>query len=98
MKVISHKKDLKYYNKEAHNSDDEKELVENFIKYVVDKKSFSKKHGIDKKKLQETLKYIVNIEAGSNMLKVITAKYMRRYNTISDFLLENKWIKKNMPS
>ena len=88
MKVISHRKDIDYYNNNAMNSEDRVELVSKFVEYVVHEHSIMD----DKKKkyLQNKLGSIARTVAGKNMLKSITANYMRKYDSLKQFYIDNK--------
>ena len=86
MKVISHEEDIKYY-------DDHKgyDLVEDFMKYVLNVDSYDKEYGVDEDKVKCMLgDRIAVTKAGEAALKVITANYMREYDRIKQFCEKHK--------
>ena len=92
MKVISHEKDIGYYNGKAKclDSADAKALVENFMAYVLDGHSY-KENEVSEKAIQSILdQQIAVTKSGRGMLKVITANYMREYDRIGEFCKANK--------
>ncbi|MBR1844004.1 MAG: hypothetical protein IJ793_04005 [Opitutales bacterium] len=85
VKVISHEEDIKYYNEHK-----EYDLVEDFMKYVVDVDSW-KDSNVSSEDVQTILSNCVaNTRAGKAMLKVITANYMREYDRIKQFYEKHK--------
>ena len=95
MKVISHEKDIGYYNGKAKYLDNEdaearKELIENFMAYVLDGNSY-KKDEVSEGGIRKILdRRIAVTKSGRGMLKVITANYMREYDRIREFCETNK--------
>ncbi len=87
IKVISHKDDIDYYDSKVTNKDDRKELAEKFVEYVIRASSFEK---ISKDTLNARLQVIAESTSGMNMLKVITANYMREYDLLEEFFKKNK--------
>ena len=95
MKVISHEKDIQYYNgKEKHldsaDAEARGELVGNFMAYVLDGNSY-KENEVSEKAIQMILdQQIAATKSGRGMLKVIMANYMREYDRIREFCETNK--------
>ena len=90
MKVISHEKDIGYYNEKAKCIKRQRELVKNFMAYVLDGNSY-KENEVSGKAIQKILdQQIAATKSGRGMLKVITANYMREYDRIGEFCETNK--------
>ena len=92
MRVISHEKDIGYYNGKAKYFDSEanKALVNNFMAYVLDGNSY-KGDGVSEEGVREILDRRITVtKSGRGMLKVITANYMREYDRIGKFCKTNK--------
>ena len=92
MEVISHEKDIGYYNDKAKclDSTDTKALVRNFMAYVLDDNSY-KGDEVSENAIREILdERIAVTKSGRGMLKVITANYMREYDRIGKFCEANK--------
>ena len=89
MKVISHRKDIEYYNRMAKNPNDTKELVEKFVNYVINEASFTDGDcGISKDYILAALHCMTKTRVGRAALKVITANYMRECGWYKKFLSE----------
>ena len=90
MEVISHEKDIGYYNDKAKDSTDTEALVRNFMAYVLDDNSY-KGDEVSENAIREILdERIAVTKSGRGMLKVITANYMREYDRIGEFCKTNK--------
>lgn len=91
MKVISHRKDIEYYNKRAEDPNDTNELVEKFVNYVINKASFTDGDcDISKDCILAALHCMTKTRVGRAALKVITANYMRECGWSKEFLSNHR--------
>ena len=95
LKVISHTRDIEYYNKKATDPDDASELIRKFTDYVVNTDSWKSEGDISKESIEARLHTMTYTRCGKNILKIIITNYMRAYDRIKQFCLNNKEVLKD---